>query len=153
MTPEAQVSSAPPTQPRMEATLKALETLHEIVTGYRELSYKIVIANTTLFAAICYAIPRDASCATRTVAGAAVLFLGLINMWWLNCLRGSADGHVELARKLWKKSEIEWNPTPIDQCWCRRAWTPLMSFVGMSSLLAIVWIFMCAQGACRCIAT
>lgn len=117
----------------------AIQIIHDVLAGYRELVYKIVIANTTVLAALSYfAGVQELTVGAYVALASAALVLGAVSIWWLLCIKSASDRHAEEMRALWLRLDITWVPRA-KHPWARM-WSPVLVFAGAETLLAVVWV-------------
>ncbi len=137
----------PPTDSEQHAaSLKALAIAHSNLAGYRDLAYKIVIANTTLLVAVCYFAAQQHPSTPRWrclpawswLLAAASLALSFLNAWWLDSVKRNFNEVLELAGEQWKRWGITWPRTGKDRP--HSTHEPLVWFAIASGIAAGLWV-------------
>src|SRR3569832_2012638 len=82
-----------------------LSVLHDLLSGYRELTYKLVISQTTLLGAIAYFgttdVFRTVSVRQRLGIALGIAAIAWLFWRWLVRIRQTSDAHVADARLSW----------------------------------------------------
>jgi len=149
-----------------ESVRHRLAALHELIAGYRELAYKLLIAHATLLAAVIYFVSENKALSSSELSTVrwAMIAVSIVFLWWLIVLMLRSDAHVDDAADLWSDLSIKmsrpatwrsgkrrpswdwwkwlgWRRIPWGPFkWWTRTWWPVLAFPIVATIAVSWWL-------------